>query len=102
MLMLKLRSGSSGVARFPLLLSLTLASLALGACVGQQADSVTVAQSAGSTGSTLAISGTPPTSVAAGQSYSFMPSTTNPAGMKLAFSIVNKPSWRPSVRAPVN
>src|SRR4029077_7718918 len=93
MLMLKLRSGSSGVARFPLLLSLVLASLALGACVGQQADSVAVAQSAGSTGSTLAISGEPPTSVAAGQSYSFMPSTTNPAGMKLAFSIVNKPSW---------
>jgi len=32
MLMLKLRPGSSGVARFPLLLSLALASLALGAC----------------------------------------------------------------------
>src|SRR6267378_1915034 len=88
MLMLKLRPGSSGVARFPLLLSLALASLALGAC----APGVDTA-AAGSTGSTLAISGTPATSVAAGQSYSFVPSTTNPGGMKLAFSISNKPSW---------
>ncbi len=88
MLMLKLRSGSSGVARFPLLLSLALASLALGAC----APGVDTA-AAGSTSSTLAISGTPATSVVAGQSYSFVPSTTNPGGMKLAFSISNKPSW---------
>src|SRR5712671_6452792 len=88
MLMLKLRPGSYGVARFPLLLSLALASLALGAC----APGVDTA-AAGSTSSTLAISGTPATSVVAGQSYSFVPSTTNPGGMKLAFSISNKPSW---------
>src|ERR1700704_3575320 len=70
MLMLKLRSGSSGVGRFPLLLSLALASLALGGC----APGVETA-APGARGTTLAIPETPATSVAAGQSYSFVPST---------------------------
>lgn len=39
------------------------------------------------------ISGTPPTSVAAGASYNFLPSASDPNGDKLTFSISNKPSW---------
>jgi large repetitive protein len=41
----------------------------------------------------LTISGTPPTSVAAGTGYSFQPKTNAPAGTKLTFSISNAPSW---------
>jgi hypothetical protein len=39
------------------------------------------------------ISGTPPTSVQVGQSYSFTPKTTDPSGAALSFSIANKPTW---------
>jgi hypothetical protein len=39
------------------------------------------------------ISGTPPTSVTAGSSYSFQPSASGPAGLTLAFSVQNKPAW---------
>jgi putative Ig domain-containing protein len=39
------------------------------------------------------ISGSPATSVIAGNAYSFTPSTTNPRGAKLTFSINNAPSW---------
>src|SRR4029077_15101773 len=39
------------------------------------------------------ISGSPATSVVAGQSYSFTPTTTDPSGRTLTFSISNKPSW---------
>lgn len=39
------------------------------------------------------ISGTPPTSVVTGQNYSFTPSTTDPSGKTLTFSISNMPSW---------
>jgi hypothetical protein len=39
------------------------------------------------------ISGTPSTSVVAGQSYSFTPTTTNVSGGTLTFSITNMPSW---------
>jgi hypothetical protein len=39
------------------------------------------------------ISGTPATSVVAGSAYSFTPSTTDPSGKTLTFSITNKPSW---------
>ncbi|HXL16563.1 MAG TPA: putative Ig domain-containing protein, partial [Streptosporangiaceae bacterium] len=39
------------------------------------------------------ISGSPATSVVAGQNYSFVPTTTDPSGMALTFSISNKPSW---------
>ncbi len=41
----------------------------------------------------LTISGTPPTSVAAGTGYSFQPKTNAAAGTKLTFSISNAPSW---------
>ena len=40
-----------------------------------------------------AISGTPPTSVTAGQAYSFTPTASDPDGQSLTFSIANRPSW---------
>src|SRR5207248_8287981 len=39
------------------------------------------------------ISGSPATSVVAGQNYSFTPTTTDPSGGTLTFSISNPPSW---------
>ena len=39
------------------------------------------------------ISGTPPTSVTAGQPYAFQPSATDPDGNTLTFSVANKPAW---------
>ncbi len=39
------------------------------------------------------ISGTPSTSVAAGSSYAFQPSASDPGGLTLAFSVQNKPAW---------
>ena len=39
------------------------------------------------------ISGTPATSVTAGQAYSFQPTASDPDGQTLTFSIANKPSW---------
>src|SRR5207302_1083659 len=39
------------------------------------------------------ISGSPATSVVAGQSYSFAPTTTDPSGRTLTFSICKQPSW---------
>lgn len=39
------------------------------------------------------ISGTPATSVAAGASYSFQPSASDPDGNTLGFSIQNRPTW---------
>jgi hypothetical protein len=39
------------------------------------------------------ISGAPPTSVTAGQAYSFRPTASDPDGQTLTFSIANKPVW---------
>ena len=39
------------------------------------------------------ISGTPASSVVAGNAYSFKPSASGPSGMTLSFSVLNKPSW---------
>jgi len=39
------------------------------------------------------ISGTPPTSDAAGSPYSFQPSASGPSGLTLSFSVQNKPAW---------
>jgi hypothetical protein len=39
------------------------------------------------------ISGTPATSVTAGQAYTFTPNASDPDGQALTFSIANKPSW---------
>jgi hypothetical protein len=41
----------------------------------------------------LTISGSPSTSDVAGQSYRFVPSTSNPGGGTLGFSIANMPAW---------
>jgi Putative Ig domain len=40
-----------------------------------------------------AISGAPPTTVVAGQAYSFQPSASGPQGVTLTFSISNRPGW---------
>lgn len=45
------------------------------------------------TPSTPTISGTPPTSVVVGQSYSFTPSAQDPNGDALTFEIQNRPEW---------
>jgi len=39
------------------------------------------------------ISGTPLTSVVAGNAYSFTPATTDPSGAALTFNVKNAPSW---------
>jgi Putative Ig domain len=44
-------------------------------------------------GTAPTISGTMPTTVKAGSSYSFTPKASDPNGDKLTFSIKNKPSW---------
>jgi Putative Ig domain len=41
----------------------------------------------------LTISGSPPTSVAAGTGYSFQPHTNAPTGTRLTFSVQSAPSW---------
>ena len=46
-----------------------------------------------STADSLAISGTPPAGVVAGQSYSFTPTAASPSGGTLSFTIVNLPPW---------
>ncbi len=42
---------------------------------------------------TLTIAGTPPSTVAAGSTYSFTPTVTGANGRTLSFAIVQKPSW---------
>jgi len=44
-------------------------------------------------GSPPTISGSPPTSVTPGSAYSFTPTTTDPSGKPLTFSISGKPGW---------
>jgi hypothetical protein len=39
------------------------------------------------------ISGTPPSSVTAGNTYKFQPTAKDPGGKTLSFSVQNKPSW---------
>jgi hypothetical protein len=88
----------------PLVLALAVTTLALSACGGSSTpDASSALQSSGGTGSggsggttnpgPPTISGTPGTSVQAGQSYSFTPTTTDPSGGTLTFSVTNKPSW---------
>ena len=42
---------------------------------------------------TLTISGTPPASVSAGQSYAFTPTASDSRARTLVFAIVNPPAW---------
>ncbi|MBS0579414.1 MAG: putative Ig domain-containing protein [Proteobacteria bacterium] len=53
----------------------------------------TQAQPAEATTTTLTISGTPPSTVAAGSTYTFTPTVTGSGGRTLSFAIVQKPSW---------
>jgi hypothetical protein len=41
----------------------------------------------------VTIGGTPASTVSAGSTYSFTPTTTDPSGRTLSFAIIDKPSW---------
>lgn len=43
--------------------------------------------------STISISGAPATTATAGTAYSFTPTTSEPVGDRLSFSVRNKPAW---------
>jgi hypothetical protein len=49
--------------------------------------------SGGATNRPPVLSGTPPTSVTAGNAYSFRPTGSDPEGRTLTWSITNRPSW---------
>jgi Putative Ig domain len=55
--------------------------------------SITVQPGSSGGSSTVKISGTPPTTVAAGSPYSFKPTATDSAGRTLTYSVQNKPAW---------
>jgi len=55
--------------------------------------SIIVTTGSGGSSNPPTISGAPPASVTAGSAYSFTPSTTDPSGRSLNFSVTNKPSW---------
>ncbi len=55
--------------------------------------SIKVVSSSSAANQAPTISGSPATSVQAGQSYSFVPSAKDPEGRTLMFSIQNKPGW---------
>ena len=44
-------------------------------------------------GGKVTIGGSPPSTVSAGSTYSFTPTTTDPSGRTLSFAIIDKPSW---------
>ena len=71
---------------------------ALAACGGSSdassSDSGAAAASASAAGVSPSVSGTPPTTVAADNRYSFLPTVANPTGTPLSFSIQNKPVRR--------
>jgi hypothetical protein len=50
-------------------------------------------QTPGSGGDTPNISGTPPTSIVAGNEYAFTPSASDPEGSALTFAVTNLPAW---------
>lgn len=66
----------------------------MAACGGGKSGGTTEPPAAGSpSNSAPMISGSPAASIAAGASYSFAPSASDPDGDALTFSITNKPSW---------
>ncbi|HKQ13551.1 MAG TPA: putative Ig domain-containing protein [Steroidobacteraceae bacterium] len=71
-----------------------LAAVALAGC-GGGGDGETQQPSAPAQGANQAptISGSPSTSIVAGQAYSFQPTASDPDGDTLTFSVSNKPSW---------
>jgi Putative Ig domain len=64
----------------------------LGGCSKNPAAGTSTADSANSMSTPLAMSGTPPGSVAAGSNYSFQPEVSQ-SGTTVAFSISGAPSW---------
>ena len=48
---------------------------------------------AGNTNSAPVISGSPPSAITIGQTYTFIPNASDPDGDPLTFSIVNRPTW---------
>ena len=84
-------------------LPLIAASLLLGGCLSddssEDTSDTTNQTETGSNGGTPApanpptISGTPPSSVQAGETYSFQPNAVDPDGDTLTFSIENQPNW---------
>ena len=91
--------GTLSLRRAPILGALTLCVFAVAALAGcgggGSADgSGYTASSASAPPSTApTIGGTPAAQVTAGQAYSFAPTTTDPTGDTLTFSIENPPSW---------
>jgi len=95
-----MKFGNDGRVRaiYSLLCVLSAATLAGCGQDGVGSGSTTVAPAAGSAAVSVSapppsISGTPPTSVTAGTGYSFTPTTTDPSGKTLSFSITNMPVW---------
>jgi hypothetical protein len=77
-------------------LTLTLVSIALGACLDEEASDPAVYNPDGPepTGNSApSISGDPPRAITIGSMYSFTPSASDPDGDKLTFEIDNKPEW---------
>jgi hypothetical protein len=72
-----------------------LAALALAGCGGGGEGEQTSAPATPGTGANSAptIQGSPSTSVAAGQAYSFQPTASDPDGDALTFTISNPPAW---------
>jgi hypothetical protein len=74
-----------------------LATIFLAGCGDSTPDGATsdasVTANTATNASAPTISGSPTDTVVAGQSYSFVPTTTNPADGTLGYSITNKPAW---------
>lgn len=72
-----------------------LTAILLGGCGGGGGGSAAGASDSPSSSTNAAptVTGTPGSTVVAGQAYSFQPSATDPNGDQLTFSVANLPSW---------
>jgi len=70
-----------------------LAAVALAGCGGGGGEGEKASAPATGANSAPTIQGSPGTSIAAGQAYSFQPTASDPDGDTLTFSIENKPAW---------
>src|SRR5690606_42017045 len=80
----------TAAARCRLFLIVLSGALALAGCGGEE-DEAQAGDDAGNT--PPALSGTPPTSVAAGSEYAFKPEASDPDGDPLLFGIDGLPPW---------
>jgi Putative Ig domain len=87
----RLRLGLAGVVLALSLVACGQVSTSSGPAPGS--NPTDVPSSPGSTADSLAISGTAPDHVVAGQRYSFTPKTAGPSGSHLSFTIANLPGW---------